>query len=78
MRARGSEREAQPMSTLDKSQAFVALSDVYENDEVTAILDTADAGMVFTDELFVPDSRGICRLEVSVRADSGAYTITWN
>ena len=66
------------MSALDKSQAFVALSDVYENDEVTAILDTADAGIVFTDELFTTDSRGACRLEVSVRADRGAYTITWN
>jgi len=66
------------MSTFDKSQAFVALSEVYENDEAAAILDTADAGIAFTDELFVPDSRGVCRLEVSVTADRGAYTITWN
>jgi len=66
------------MAVLDKSQAFAELSDVYENDEVTVILDTADAGIVFTDELFVPDSRGLCRLEVSVRSDRNGYTITWN
>lgn len=65
------------MDVLDKSQAFVALSEVYENEEVKVILDTADSGTVFTDELFIPGSSGLGRMEVSVRREPSGYIITW-
>ena len=74
----------QAPEVLDESQATVALSDVYEGEEVAAILATADESGIFEDELILPGSNGYHRMTVAVRAhqmsvnEPVSYTIVWS